>query len=43
LFAAPLVEVTVLTKAPLPFGQRPYVTPACAVHVYESTRVFAAS
>ena len=33
-FAAPFVELTVLTNGPVPFGQRPYVIAACAVQLY---------
>src|SRR6478609_2838543 len=37
--AAPLVEATVVSKSPVPSGQRPYVVVACAVQLYESRSV----
>src|SRR5215813_2046458 len=38
-FAAPLVDSELAVNAPVPFGQRPYVTAACSVHEYESITV----
>src|SRR5688572_10437251 len=41
-FAVPFVEI-VGANGPLPFGQRPYVLAACAVHACASTSAPAAS